>query len=565
MRVYQVVMRNFRGIRELDWTVGGPICCLVGPGDSCKSTILDAIELVLSPRYRLYLDDTDFYNLDVDKQIVIEATAGPVPEPLMKESRFGMCLRGWSSEDGLHDEPDGLIPVLTVRLAVGASLEPAWTVVTDREPDGRRISAADRAHFGVVGIGNAPEWQLGWRRGSILSRITGTVASLPEILARASRAARQSLSEQGEELEELQKAATRAQELGAEYGVSSHDSYRPGLDVQSATIREGGMSLHDGDVPLRRAGLGTRRLLTLSLQRGEEFGHGITLIDEVEHGLEPHRVRQLVSKLAEATGESPEAGNGEQIIMATHSSVVVEQLDASKLSVVRNTAGKVTVAGVPKRLQRVVRKASEAMLSKRILVCEGKTEPGLVLGLDRHWSNEGLTPLATCGVAMVPGGGKDSAPRDALDLVDLGYETAYFGDTDYPTNPPLGKLEEVGVKVFVWAGVTATEDRLFADLPWVGVMQLLEYAEEMHGSDRVRNALMDVNEDLILADDLQKSLESPQFRDALASASKTRAWFKRIDHGIWIGLVIGAHLHAIQGTHLGSLTGKLRDWADGNV
>ncbi len=44
-------IRNFRGIQTLDWHVDGRVICLVGPGDSAKTTVLEAIELALLPRW----------------------------------------------------------------------------------------------------------------------------------------------------------------------------------------------------------------------------------------------------------------------------------------------------------------------------------------------------------------------------------------------------------------------------------------------------------------------------------------------------------------------------------
>lgn len=42
MRIRHVSIRNFRGIRELDWAVPDTrIICLIGRGDSTKSTILE--------------------------------------------------------------------------------------------------------------------------------------------------------------------------------------------------------------------------------------------------------------------------------------------------------------------------------------------------------------------------------------------------------------------------------------------------------------------------------------------------------------------------------------------
>src|SRR5690554_5069412 len=56
---------------------------LVGPGDSTKTTILDAIEWVLFPRWALPVSEADFFGADPQEEIVIEATVGDIPEVLL--------------------------------------------------------------------------------------------------------------------------------------------------------------------------------------------------------------------------------------------------------------------------------------------------------------------------------------------------------------------------------------------------------------------------------------------------------------------------------------------------
>lgn len=56
----------------MDWSVTGNLICFIGAGDSTKSTILDAIEYALLPRWNVSFDDTDFYNLDVTNDILLE-------------------------------------------------------------------------------------------------------------------------------------------------------------------------------------------------------------------------------------------------------------------------------------------------------------------------------------------------------------------------------------------------------------------------------------------------------------------------------------------------------------
>ncbi|MCR1572651.1 MULTISPECIES: AAA family ATPase [Stenotrophomonas] len=49
-RIRHIAIRNFRSIHSLDWSPSAGVNCLVGPGDSGKSTILDAIDLCLGVR-----------------------------------------------------------------------------------------------------------------------------------------------------------------------------------------------------------------------------------------------------------------------------------------------------------------------------------------------------------------------------------------------------------------------------------------------------------------------------------------------------------------------------------
>ncbi|EOV2228542.1 ATP-binding protein [Klebsiella variicola subsp. variicola] len=47
VRVCKVEIQNFRSIRLLTWQPSPGLNCLIGPGDSGKTTILDAIDLCL--------------------------------------------------------------------------------------------------------------------------------------------------------------------------------------------------------------------------------------------------------------------------------------------------------------------------------------------------------------------------------------------------------------------------------------------------------------------------------------------------------------------------------------
>jgi DNA repair ATPase RecN len=110
-RIRRLQIRNFRSIQVLDWVPSAGINCLVGPGDSGKSSILDAIDLCLGARRSAPFGDTDFYGLDVNQTVVIAATLADLPESLLYLDTYGTFLRGY---DAVHSKLK-MSPVLTSR------------------------------------------------------------------------------------------------------------------------------------------------------------------------------------------------------------------------------------------------------------------------------------------------------------------------------------------------------------------------------------------------------------------------------------------------------------------
>lgn len=126
-RVRHVSVRNFRSIHALEWAPAPGINCLIGPGDSGKSTLLDAIDLCLGARRSVSFGDMDFYGLNVEAPISIKVTLGELPASLMDIDLYGDFLRGFDALTGaVDDEPRvGLETVLTLLLQIGADLEPS--------------------------------------------------------------------------------------------------------------------------------------------------------------------------------------------------------------------------------------------------------------------------------------------------------------------------------------------------------------------------------------------------------------------------------------------------------
>ena len=75
------------------------------------------------------------------------------------------------------------------------------------------------------------------------------------------------------------------------------DDLQAMLDIQAIGLSGRGISLHEKNLPLRQLGLGSSRLFVAALQDQARANASIALIDEVEHGLEPHRIARLLRQL----------------------------------------------------------------------------------------------------------------------------------------------------------------------------------------------------------------------------------------------------------------------------
>ena len=94
-RIRRLQISNFRSIQALDWVPAPGINCLIGPGDSGKSSILDAIDLCVGARRGGTFGDMDFFALNVDVPITISVALGDLPLSLMDIDVYGEFLRGF--------------------------------------------------------------------------------------------------------------------------------------------------------------------------------------------------------------------------------------------------------------------------------------------------------------------------------------------------------------------------------------------------------------------------------------------------------------------------------------
>lgn len=500
MQIRQIKICHFRGIAELNWIPSHSFCCLIGPGDSGKSTVLDAVEALLSPRWFSFTEP-DFLGCDTSMSIMIEATIGELSRALKSDDRFGLYIRGWSSAGAIRDEPvDDDEPVLTLRLTVDATMEPVWELVCDRVDEPRTLSNRDRTLFGLVRLAGEDDRHLAWGQGSVLSRLTGDTDEAAARLANAYRTAR--TSAKLDEIESLAKAADTAERFAKGLGAYVEGSYKPGLELGRSGLSSSSIALHDSGVPLRLAGLGSRRLATLAIQKAAISEGAIVLVDEIEHGLEPHRI---IGAIAQLKGGQTMAAMDKKpighVLMTTHSDVALSEAGENSLNVINTTRPdritSVITPAMPQALRPLLRFTPRALFSRRILVCEGYTEVGLLLGLREKWPiRHNNKPIEQLGAAIADGNGGEACTM-ALSLANLGYLTALYRDSDDPLSAAQQtKLAAAGIPVFEYGEGLYTELAIFSAASDTHVQELLQHTREERGDDFVDNNLAAKIDDL---------------------------------------------------------------------
>ena len=542
MKIRHVVIRNFRGIKFLEWRVKGDFNCIIGPGDTCKTTILTALDYALSPRTSLSFDDSDFFNQDIEQSILIQVSLTTWDEGLPEIRRFFQESKFAQYKCGLDDtgpvsEPGDQVAI-SISLRVDESLEPKWSVVRgldeSEEQDRKPIWAADRAVLGISRVDVYSDFHFTWGHNTILTRLSAANNGNPNaVLSELAREMRQSDISEHQSVGECQAVADTVKTESEIAGVKLA-ALSPKIDLQKRSVTAGALSLHEDNVPLRNKGSGTKKLIAAAMQMKLHDGKNVSLIDEIEMGLEPHRIRGLIFRLKNSQ---------QQIFTTTHSPVVIRELSVADNELYvckRDGDGKVGLdsLGIVPEIQGPVRTNAEAFLSSRIVACEGLTEIGCLRAYDVYRLEENSPPvwsLATayfncCGSSMI----KPVCPK----LVDLGYRVAVLCDNDRPEHLSVHDAEDLrnkGVHVCQWETGNSTEHQLFHDLPWQHVPDFLATISQNHDTlqfatiiDSIRTAPDVVQQEL--AADAVDWPDSVTLRQTIGDLAHRGSWIKRINY-----------------------------------
>jgi len=539
-QIRHIHVKNFRVIKELKWLPRPGLNCLIGPGDSGKSTVLDAIDLTLGARRSYPFTDADFFNLDTTSPIEIWVTLGALNDQLKNIDTYGMFLRSFDSTLGtISDEPQaGQEIVLTIKLTVAEDLDADWLLYSERagaEGIERRLPWKHRELVAPARLGVASNHHLAWGGRSVLNKLSEEDLDISSTLAQLSRTARQTFS--GHKVEGIDNVLGKVKAIANNLGVPVGD-LKALLDVNSVSLSHGAISLHNSDeTPLRQLGTGSARLLISGLQKSASTSD-IFIVDEAEYGLEPYRISRLLNELG-----SKEAAPKQQVFITTHSPYVLRELQAEQLHVIRKAAGApfpppnmdyshliYSLSGGNEQ-QSTLRVCAEAFFSQSVIVCEGKTEIGLVRGIDLYCQDQNVATIQSCGASCADGGGESMFVRAKI-FRSLGYPTAILKDSDKHADhvSPSSEAREQGIQIFEWENGYSTEDALFNCCPAEIIPDLLNLAIARKGCDSINANVLASSQNQTSLDDCMNRFEDGM-RPMLAKAAKSKkgAWYKDIE------------------------------------
>lgn len=511
MRIQILDIKNFRGIAS-GHVIFKKHSLLVGGNNIGKSTVCEALELVLGPE-RLYhrpvIDEHDFYRGRYQKddgsflKIVIRVVLTSLN--LKQQLRFHQHLRLWDEDeltfvdeevDGIShaDDPnvDWALPVVFIGRYdpeeddfVGDTFfdhpldDPDSLSDEEKASLGQGRSIFTRAHKRDCGFIYLRALRTGSRalslqRGSLLDTILRLGEQGGANMWPAALRSLKELNPAIGEIRQLKSIRAQLQErLGRFINLASEGDQTSfyASDLTRDNLREVVKLFiatwpSNYPVPFSRQGTGSVNLLVFALLTMiadlKEQNSAIFVMEEPEIALPPHIQRRIVKYVLQEMGQS---------IVTSHSPYIIEQYEAENV-VVLGRDDKSCFTGKPidrsaieqKNYRAQRRQFAEAILSRAVFVVEGATEVAAVnatsIALERF--HAGYSHIDLSGVSLFNAGGDQEAPKYGPIFKALGKPV--FGIRDKPNRQDQpGTRDNIDAYDKFWESPESGVERILVD------------------------------------------------------------------------------------------------------
>ncbi len=415
----------------------------------------------------------------------------------------------------LPEEDDDDQPLITLRLAVDETLEPKWYIVSGREgvPD-IEIRSKERELFKSFMVSDSSDIHFSYHRQSPLSALANNSPEEKEQINHKMISVVRSAFKSGKEgtnFEEFNLSAEKVLKHAKELGIGG-EIYDAQLDYKENAYTLRNVGLHKDNLPCRLLGNGSKRLISMAIQLELTKQGGIVLVDEIEQGLEPDRIVNIIKLFKN--------NNCGQMILTTHSSHVICECSHHQLRRVSQDHSKLWDFG--DSFISVLRSLPEIFFAKKVLLTEGKTEVGLLRAIDSILVENG-DGFSQYGIALGNCKGGDLFYQNAQLLKEQNVDVCIVCDNDVRTLG--GKYQEAilkGITVIRWGSGNSLEEQVFQDVDHNTFIELIKLAYEINPG---RNLLKEIS---LTDTDIDTLTDDLEIRKKIGEAAKSKNWFKDI-------------------------------------
>jgi len=492
MKVSQLIIRNFRGIKSADILFPDHVV-LIGDNNTGKSTIFEALDLALGPdrlSRRSIIDEHDFYNgqyyfkekEDPPPKIEIEVTITNLSTE--QQIHFSDYIEWWCKDsNSLHTSPP---PETIDQDSIEAALRTCFigeydfdeddfmgstyftrSLTESTSPQAFRKRDKQKCGFLYLRSIRTGSRALGLEKGSLLDIILRIKEIRPQMwentieeLSKFNVAEDPSLGISGV-LASIEKSMKKY--VPREWGVSPH------LKISSLTredlrkIITAFIATGEGEhaAPFYRQGTGTVNILVLAMlsQIAEDKQNVIFAMEEPETAIPPHTQKRVVHEIMKLSSQS---------FFTSHSPYVLEEFELDETVVLhRNTDGELIQNHIelPDSIKHKTyrqdfrQRFCEGLLSRRIMIAEGATETSAIPAAARRLSElqpDLYSSLEALGICVIDAE-SDSKIADLAKLYAK-LEKRVFALCDKQEEADRRKIEQSVEKLFMH------EEKGFEDL-----------------------------------------------------------------------------------------------------
>jgi len=469
MRVAKVEIENFRGIKQADLTFQGHTL-LLGPNNVGKSTLCEALELVLGPeRLNKYppIQEYDFYNATYLKKngdslepipLKIQVTLVELSEEVATKCAANLAY--WRKDacvvldSGEAANVDHEQVCECLRLRTVGQYDPeqdefvAQTEFVDGPvgPDGASVVVPRwiKQLFGFLYLRalRTGSRALSLERNSLLDVIlrrrkvvSGIWQSSIERLKELTPPIDEGAAGLAPILENIEKRVNqyiplvsedRATKLFVSQLTREHLRKTISFFLSTASDQE--------PVPFQEVGTGTLNALVLALLTfiaDIKKDNVIFAMEEPEIALSPHTQRRIANYLLQ---------NATQCFVSSHSPYIIEKFDPEQVRILRrDNTGAITAVSLPgsdvlkgKTYRRYARRGlAEAMLGRGVIVAEGPSERDALLAAAEKLEEtdpDSFYPLDLSGVTVISADGEGSMAEFGAFFRSMQMKTFAFYD-----------------------------------------------------------------------------------------------------------------------------------------